>query len=613
MRRFALCCCLFWLGTVPAGAAPPQGDLYVLGIALDQAGLPGGWVQVGAAGAWKETTAGAILKGRLYTTESNGGLYVTDLGTGNWTQVGKPEFGNTRLMFATGDTLYTVETDGTLYRVNPDDGSRAGVGPAGACKGARAGAVLKGRLYTAEADGTLRETNLATGARKKVGKADFGRTASVFAAGDGLCALDTDGNLYRVNPGDGGRERVGPAGAWKSVRGGAVLDGRLYTAEADGALRQTDLGNGTREQLGSAEFGNTAFMFPAGNDLYTIETDGNLYRVIVKPGESVDSFDWCPEEVAKVFREQGQAFHRSLRPRLVLGKQATHAGALEGLTWLRQNATQNDQVVMYVGAHGFTDPDAGWGIGTADGKVLWGHEIKTELAKLPCHVLILIETCTSGGFAQHHKNDPPVPANVTALCACSGRQSTDNQLDLAAAEALYGRADFNGDGVVDLDELIRYTRLRYREWWPNPKKDDGHETPVIVQAKEMPGSLPLTKVSPRLAAVVHGGEMYSALVGKEHGDRYEVHLLGWSSKPGEPYFRTNEVTRDCICLPGEGRPLLVEQNGTWYPARLLGRQGPNYKVHYLGYNEDEVVTRQRIKYPFVGQPEDDRRPRNPAP
>ena len=50
------------------------------------------------------------------------------------------------------------------------------------------------------------------------------------------------------------------------------------------------------------------------------------------------------------------------------------------------------------------------------------------------------------------------------------------------------------------------------------------------------------------------------------------------------------------------KQLVVEQNGTWYPARLLGREGARYRVHYLGYNEDEVVTRQRIKYPFVGQP-----------
>ena len=49
---------------------------------------PGSWEQVGPAGAWQPTLAGAVLNGRLYTTESNGGLYATDLDTGEWRQLG---------------------------------------------------------------------------------------------------------------------------------------------------------------------------------------------------------------------------------------------------------------------------------------------------------------------------------------------------------------------------------------------------------------------------------------------------------------------------------------------------------------------------------------------
>lgn len=62
-----------------------------------------------------------------------------------------------------------------------------------------------------------------------------------------------------------------------------------------------------------------------------------------------------------------------------------------------------------------------------------------------------------------------------------------------------------------------------------------------------------------------------------------------------------EVSRDCICLPTEGIPLLVKQNGTWYPARLLSRIEEKYEIHYLGFNEDEVVTADRIRYPFAGK------------
>jgi hypothetical protein len=318
-------------------------------------------------------------------------------------------------------------------------------------------------------------------------------------------------------------------------------------------------------------------------------------------GHSLASYNWCGEEIAKVFREQANSFHRKIQVRLVQAEKATQAGVTAGLAWLRQSTTPSDLVVMYVGCHGSTDPNEGWGFTTADGKTFWGRTIKAQLGKLPCKVLLFIETCTSGGFARQHKNDLPVPPNVTALCACSGRQTTDNQLDMAVAEALYGRADFNHNGVIELDELIRYVQLRYKEWWPTPKTTLGSQMPVIVKSKGMAGSLPLTKVSGRLVAVVHGGTWYSALQEKRTGTRYGVHPLGWSSKPG-PYFLTSAVAREFICLSADGRPLLARQNGRWYPARLLRQTGAKYKVHYIGYNEEEVVAKGGIYYLFVGLP-----------
>jgi hypothetical protein len=319
-------------------------------------------------------------------------------------------------------------------------------------------------------------------------------------------------------------------------------------------------------------------------------------------GVTMASYNWCAEEINKLFRAQARSFHRRIQTRLVQAQKATRAGALGGLAWLRQKATRMDLVVMYVGAHGTMDPAQGWRIETSDRQTLWGHEIKRELGRLPCSVLLLIETCTSGGFAARHKNDLPVPRNVTAICACSGKQTTSNQLDMAVAEALYGRADFNKNGTVTLDELIRYVKLRYKEWWPAPKTTLNSQTHVIVRAKTMHGALPLTKVSRRLVGVVHSGTWYSALLEGQSGGRYRVHLLGWSSRPGEQYFLTNVVSREFICLRADRRPLLVKQNGRWYPARLLRKVGANFQVHYLGYRENEVVPKSRVYYPFVGRP-----------
>ena len=94
----------------PVRAERIQGNVVYLGIALDQEGAAGGWAQVGGNAQWKETIAGTIHDGKLYTAETNGGLYLTDLATGAWQQIGKSEFANTRFMVSITSMLWSVAT-----------------------------------------------------------------------------------------------------------------------------------------------------------------------------------------------------------------------------------------------------------------------------------------------------------------------------------------------------------------------------------------------------------------------------------------------------------------------------------------------------------------------
>src|SRR5580704_10466446 len=103
-------------------AADDERNLYYLGVGLDQNGEVGNWQQVGVAGGWKGTSAGAIFNGQLYSAESNGCLYVTNLATGTWSQLGKAEFSNTAFLSADKDNLFSIETNGSLFRINPADG-----------------------------------------------------------------------------------------------------------------------------------------------------------------------------------------------------------------------------------------------------------------------------------------------------------------------------------------------------------------------------------------------------------------------------------------------------------------------------------------------------------
>jgi hypothetical protein len=73
--------------------------------------------QLGAAGDWKGTEAGAVHRGKLYTVETSGVLYETVLKDGKWQNLGKPEFATTRYLFNGGEVMYSIEKDGSLYRV----------------------------------------------------------------------------------------------------------------------------------------------------------------------------------------------------------------------------------------------------------------------------------------------------------------------------------------------------------------------------------------------------------------------------------------------------------------------------------------------------------------
>ncbi len=250
------------------GTAPPKG--------------PGSWKQLGKAGEWRGTTAGTAMGDKLYSTEVNGALYVTDANTGAWKQIGKPEFRGTVFLAHTEDTLYSVEATGSLYAINPNDGSWKPLGKPGEWIGTTAGTVLGGKLYTTEVNGALYETNLSNGAWKAIGKPEFRATVVLLGSGNKLYSIERGGSLYEIDPATGAWRGLGKPGDWRGTTAAAIFDGKLYTTEASGVLYETDLSNGTWKTVGKPEFKDTVVIFPAQNTLLTIERTGSLYSVATK-------------------------------------------------------------------------------------------------------------------------------------------------------------------------------------------------------------------------------------------------------------------------------------------------------------------------------------------
>jgi hypothetical protein len=121
------------------------------------------------------------------------------LATGRRTRIGKPEFGATVFLFAAGNKLFSIETDGSLYHINPANGTWGRIGAAEVWEGTRAGVILKGRLFTVEANGHLYVTDLGTGKWKPIGKPEFGDTVHMFAGKGRVYTIEKSGSLYGVS------------------------------------------------------------------------------------------------------------------------------------------------------------------------------------------------------------------------------------------------------------------------------------------------------------------------------------------------------------------------------------------------------------------------------
>jgi hypothetical protein len=320
---------------------------------------------------------------------------------------------------------------------------------------------------------------------------------------------------------------------------------------------------------------------------------GDVYVVAIGQEEG---WKFLPEGFERVVRQQSKGLYRGFHSKVLTGKQATRKELLEGVAWMCNSARADDLVMLFIACHGTCTAKGESVFATRQGSVR-PREIKSLLAKAACHAIVVNDACCSGNWPKEFDGDP-MPANVTALCCCLSTQVSGVEFDIALFEALYGKADYNNDGIVDLDETIEYCAARIRE------VQGGKLTPVMQKAKNLKGPVPLTKVNPKLVSVVHGREVFAALVERKDQDNYEVRVIGLNDRPG-PFHITKKYERANVILPKDGKPLMVQTDDGWRPALLVGKQGDQYKVRYFG-NEGgpEEVAGERVRHLFAVDPKE---------
>ena|GEM_PF-2969220 len=188
---------------------------------------------------------------------------------------------------------------------------------------------------------------------------------------------------------------------------------------------------------------------------------------------------------------EGKLFNK-VRVKKILNENATLVNIRTGISWLERQATQNDVVLIFFSCHGALDHKGNLYILPTDfnpynlfATALNIKDITDGMNGVVCKKLVLLDACHSGqsGFdllefasAKSADIDGIVKElidkepGLTVMTSSSGREySYENSkwghgaFTKAILEGLNGRADINGNSVINLSELNYYVTNRVKE------------------------------------------------------------------------------------------------------------------------------------------------------
>jgi WD40 repeat protein len=190
------------------------------------------------------------------------------------------------------------------------------------------------------------------------------------------------------------------------------------------------------------------------------------------------------KEIANLFNDKDRQLPDlplADRPRVVTNEQATRAGILKTLLWLRTQMGPKDVAVISYSGHGERDDKGHFAMLPVDfdadkfaETTVSGQELKKELAQTHGKVLVLLDACHSGAIGSFADDLTRIltddDCGVAVMCAAMSRQTAGESAKIghgfftkAVLEGLQGAADYDKDGKVDLTELDLYVSRRVRQ------------------------------------------------------------------------------------------------------------------------------------------------------
>jgi len=115
-------------------------------------------------------------------------------------------------------------------------------------------------------------------------------------------------------------------------------------------------------------------------------------------------------DFGEVWKGQKGSLYSGVEARVLTDAQATKGNILDGLDWLRRQATSKDVAVLFLAGHGINDPNGVFYFLPVDAKLdslkrtgLAQADITTTVAAIAGKVIVFIDACHSGNLMEKAK------------------------------------------------------------------------------------------------------------------------------------------------------------------------------------------------------------------
>lgn len=290
-------------------------------------------------------------------------------------------------------------------------------------------------------------------------------------------------------------------------------------------------------------------------------------------------------------------------------KQATQKQIDRAFTAQLKKLRPDDLLIVYYCGHGSKSEDgndvylasydagddgvSGWSVNSIPG------QIKSE--SKCARVLWFLDCCYSGQAALALTKQKGRPAYACVTSSSASESSTEHwTFSDALLDSLRGQAyvDLNHDGIVTLAEFAAHISADMNlaeEQLATFATTEGFGAELIL-ARAKPLVHP--RIGERAKAKDENGDWYAGRIVEAKDEKFKVHFIGYEDD--EDVWVAPENLRPIKPVQyAAGTEVEVLWKKRWYPATILEAKGGTHRIHYTDYESkwDEWVPSKRIRNP----------------